>query len=193
MSIEATYHRLSPVEFRRATATQEAWQEYRGSGLPGISIEQILQNSANPDPEFGAKILAAFEQRGNDSSRLDISKDWHVIYYLLTGSAKICEQHKKGEPLHNVIFGGLCTGVQTGYGPVRYFDHELISEISDALSSLDRATVESRFEPETFAKLKIYAEPDEDAREMIFDEIDRLRDFFIEANASGEIILAEAH
>lgn len=193
MSIEATYQRLSPAEFRRVTATPKAWQEFGGSGVAGFSVDEFLNASQNPNPEFSAKILAAFEQRQNDPNRVEIGKNWHVIYYLLTGESKIAEEHRERQALHNLIFGGRPTAVQSSYGPVRYFGSDEIAEIITALSALDHTVVESRFAPETFKRLRIYAAPDADEKDYIFEDIKRLQELFAQAHAVGDHILVYAH
>jgi hypothetical protein len=152
-----------------------------------------MQNLEKPSPQFNEKILSALQRQGADVTRLDISKDWHVIYYLLTGSSEIAEHHRIGDPLHNVIFGGLNTSVCTGYGPVRYFDHSLVGEIRTALSDLDRSLVELRFDPAKFVKHAIYAAPDEDEKDMILEEIERLCCFFGEAATAEEYVVVYGH
>jgi hypothetical protein len=194
MSIEATYQRLPPDKFKSVTENQESWESFRGVGFPGISIEEIIRNATNPNPAFSAKLLSAMEQRNNDPTRVELAKDWHVIYYLLTGSAEIAEEHRDGQDLHNLIFGGLKTAVQTGYGSVRYFDRQLVSQIASALRSVDHPTILGRFNQETFNRLGLYAAPDGDdqERDAIMAQIEQLKRLFEEAEMTGEFVLKYA-
>ena len=148
---------------------------------------------ANPSAESQAKLMAALEKQRQDRTRLDLSKDWPVVYYLLTGSAEIVEEHRPGQPLHNAIFGGNPTIVTTGYGPVRFFDHQLVSQIAAALGSLDQSHLVARFVPEEMARLDIYASPEMEEREMILNLIERIRSFFDEAVQAKEYVIAYGH
>ena len=193
MGVEVTYQKLSPEKFHSVTANQTVWQEFRGTGLPGFSLEEIMAMAANPTPESNAKFMAALQNKNQDPSRLEVSKDWHVLYYLLTGSAEIAEEHQDGKPLHNVIFGGRTLPVTTGYGPVRYFDHAQIGEIFTALSSVSMVELNNRFNPEEMRRLDVYAPPDERDREIIFGLINHLKAFFQDAMQAKDYIIVYGH
>jgi hypothetical protein len=193
MGVEITYQRISTSKFQRVTADQEAWQKFRGSGLPGIEIEDVMKMASSPTPESRAKFVAALKQMAQDPTRLEISKDWHVLYYLFNGSAEIAEEHREGYPLHNVIFGGHSTSVATGYGAVRYFDRLLVTEIAAALASLKKSQIYERFVPEEFQRLRIYAAPIEGDREIIVDLFVRMLAFFRQAEEAKEYVIVYGH
>jgi hypothetical protein len=48
MSIEITYHKLSTEQFHRVTANQTAWDDFRGSGFPGLSREEVFAIVRSP-------------------------------------------------------------------------------------------------------------------------------------------------
>jgi hypothetical protein len=190
MAVELAYRRLTLEKFQSVTATQEIWDDFVDCGLPGFTISEVLAMGANPSAESQAKLIEALQKQRQDPTQLDVSKDWHVLYYLLTGSAEIAEEHRPGQPLHNVIFGGIRTSVATGYGPVRYFDLPLVSEIATALKSIGRTQLVERFVPEEMSLLDIYAPPKMEEREVILNLFERLRSFFDEAVEAKEYVIA---
>lgn len=109
--------------------------------------------------------------------------------YLFTGEPKIGSEHREGETLHNVIYGGLDTVATSGYGPVRYFDSALVAESADALTKADRQAINQRFDPARMAVLKIYAAPEERERGAVFKIIEQLTAFFQTAAAAKEDVI----
>jgi len=122
-----------------------------------------------------------------------MEKDWHTIAYLLTGDAKIREEHLPNNPLHNVIFGGLDTSVTTGYGPVRYFDGKLVAESTAALIGADRKVIAGRYDPVAMKKLDIYAPPEQKMKKAILEVVEELTAFFQKAAAAHEDMIKFVH
>lgn len=194
MSIAVTYYRLSPNDFEAATRDQTAWDDFSNSLMAARlgSLQAALQaipKPGNATPEAAMKSLQSLFAQKTDSPQFDLEKDWHTVYYLLTGESEIKEEHREGNPLHNLIFGGLKTAVNTGYGPVRYFDHGLTSEILEALTSLDMTVLNERFNTEEMEERDIYAAPDADENEGIFQVIEELRCFVKRASEAKEYVL----
>ena len=194
MAVELTFQRVSPERLRHVTANQDAWEQFRTSDWLGLTREELVRMATNPTPENKAKFKAVLEKRNADERRLDISKDWHVLYYLLTGSAKMEEEHREGQPLHNVIFGGITTSVKAGCGAVRYFDNSLINEIVAALEIISEQQLMERFVPEQMLRLQIYAAPqDYKEGQIIFRVFERLRTFFRQAVRENEFVIVYGH
>jgi Domain of unknown function (DUF1877) len=194
MSIAVTYYRMSPSDFEAATRNQQAWDQFSHSLTAARfgSVQAALQALPKPataNPEAAMKSLQSLFAQKADSRQFDLEKDWHTVYYLLTGESEIAEEHREGKPLHNLIFGGLKTAVATGYGVVRYFDHQLLSEIAGALSSLDPTVLNQRFNAEDMTERDIYAAPEADEREGIFRVIEELEDFFKRAAEAKDYVV----
>jgi hypothetical protein len=128
-----------------------------------------------------------------DPRDFNLEKDWHILAYLFTGDAAIKEEHLPNAPLHNVIFGGLKTRVETGYGPVRYFDSKLVAETATALVTADRKLIASRYDPDAMKNLKIYAPRPENEKKAILHTIEGLTQFFQKAAAAHEDVIKFVH
>jgi hypothetical protein len=197
MSIAVTYYRMSPNDFEVATRDQQAWDQFSNSLVTArlASLQATLQALTKPgtgNPESTIKSLQSLVGQKVDTRQFDLEKDWHTVYYLLTGESKIVEGHQQGNPLHNLIFGGLKTAVSTGYGAVRYFDHGLIGEIADALASVDSQELDERFDPGSMEDQDIYAAPDEGEQDGILRVIGDLTTFFRDAAAAKEFVIKSA-
>src|SRR3954462_3822640 len=136
MSILANYYRLPPAEREKVMHDQAVWDEFRNRLLKAQfqafqAIAKLNVDGLSREERM-AKINAVLKE-SRDPRQFNLEKDWHVISYLLTGDAKIKEEHLPNQSLHNVIFGGLKTSVVTGYGPARYFDGKLVAESAAAL------------------------------------------------------------
>ena len=145
--------------------------------MDGLSQEERL-----------AKLNAPIKQ-SRDPRSFNLEKDWHIIAYLLTGDAKLKEEHVPDAPLHNVIFGELKTSVTTGYGPVRYFDGKLVAETAAALAGADRKVIARRYDPAAMKKLDIYAPREENAKKLMLDVVEELTAFFQKAAATEEDVI----
>jgi hypothetical protein len=187
------YYRLPAAEREKVTHDQAAWDPfYRGIIKAQTKGLQDAMAKVNVDglskEERLAKIGAAIKQ-ARDPRNFNLEKDWHIIAYLLTGDAKIKEEHVPDAPLHNVIFGGVKTSVTTGYGAVRYFDGKLVAETAGALVGADRKILAGRYNPEAMKKLDIYAPPEETEKNSILKVIEELTAFFQKAAATHEDVI----
>ena len=193
MSILVDYYRLAPAEREKVTHDQATWDPWKSRLIKAQSqalqdaIAKVNVDGLSKEQRF-AKTGAAIKA-SRDPRDFNMEKDWHIIAWLLTGDAKIKEEHVPDAPLHNVIFGGLKTNVTTGYGPVRYFDAKLVAETATALVGADRKVIADRYDPVAMKKLDIYAPPEKDEKEAILKVIEELTNFFQKAAAAHEDVI----
>src|SRR6266571_4233184 len=193
MSILVNYYRLAPSEREKFMHTQQVWDDFtrhlQKTELKALqdALAKVNVDGLSREERF-AKINAAIKE-SRDPRRFNMEKDWHVIAYLLTGEAKIKEEHQPNNPLHNVIFGGLKTSVTTGYGPARYFDSKLVAESATALVSADRKVIAGRYDPAEMKKLDLYAPTEERERKAILNEVEGFTAFFQKAASSHEDVI----
>ena len=192
-SILVDYYRLPQAEREKVIQDQATWDTFKTHLIEAQSkamrdaLDKLQLNGLSKEERW-AKISAAIE-KSRDPAHFNMEKDWHIIAYLLTGDAKIKEEHVPNAPLHNVIFGGLKSSVTTGYGPVRYFDAKLVAEIAAALASADRKVIGARYDPDTMKKLDIYAPPEASEKKAILQVIEELTAFFQKAAAAHEDVI----
>jgi hypothetical protein len=193
MSITVIYYRLPAAERESVTREQEAWRQYQRK-IQKAYHEAFMSSIADmgkgggTKPEQFARLGLLMKERA-DPRQFNLEKDWHTLAYLFTGESEIGNEHRPGEPLYNIIYGGLVAPVQTGYGPVRYFDSALVAESADALAKADREAMNQRFDPAQMAELQIYAAPDEREREGVFGVIEKLAVFFQAAATAKEDVI----
>lgn len=82
---------------------------------------------------------------------LDLDKSWHVLHYLLTGTA-----WEIGDGAGAAILGGEEIGEDGGYGPPRLLDAEKVRVISEALDTLDVGMLRARFDVDAMMAADIY-------------------------------------
>lgn len=197
MSILLDYYRLPPKEREKVTHDDTAWHEFENKVVIGQlramteAIDKLNVDGLSTEQRM-AKINEAIKKT-RDPKDFNLEKDWHILAYLFTGDAKINEEHVPNAPLHNVIFGGLKTTVASGYGPVRYFDGQLVAETATALVSADRKLIASRYDPDAMEKLKIYAPRPENEKKALLQTIEDLTQFFQKAAAAHEDIIKFVH
>jgi Domain of unknown function (DUF1877) len=193
MSILLNYYRVPPSEREKITHDQAAWDKFRNHLLKTQSkaftdaIDKVNVDGLSREERY-AKISEAIKQ-SRDPRSFNAEKDWDIVAYLLTGDAKSKEEHLPDAPLHNLIFGGLKTSANTGYGPVRYFDGKLVAETAAALVGADRKAIAGRYDPEAMKKLKIYAPPEENEKTAILKVIEELTKYFQTAAAAHEDVI----
>jgi len=193
MSILLDYHRLPPSERKKVTHDEATWKKFslglletRNQAMKK-ALDKLKLDGLSKEERF-AKINAALREI-HDPKHFNMEKDWHIIGYLLTGDASMKEEHRPNEPLHNVIFGGIETPVQSGYGPVRYFESKLVAETTTALVSADRKVIAARYDPEAMKKLDIYAPREEKEKAGVLNTIEELTAFFQKAAAAHEDVI----
>ena len=193
MSIAVTYYRMSAAERESVMRDQDTWRRFERRLMK--AYHDAFQSAiADMDKDGGTRAeqfarLALLMKERSDPRQFNLEKDWHTTAYLLTGQSEIGDDHRSGETLHNVIYGGLDTGMTTGYGAVRYFDSTLVTESAEALAGADRQAIARRFDPAQMAQLEIYAAPDEREREGILKVIENLADFFKTAAAAKDDVI----
>jgi hypothetical protein len=193
MSITVTFYRLPASERQRVTRDQSAWEAFRAEiqaahfGAFQKAMAGLDGFTGTPEERFARLDALVSEQR--DPRRFDLEKDWQTIGYLLTGRADIVEQHDARDLLYSAIFGGRETTATTGYGPVRFYDTQLVSDTASALRHADRQVVAQRFDPVRLSELDIYAAPDESERDGVLAVLDDFSTFFVTAASSGEEII----
>jgi hypothetical protein len=193
MSILVNYYRLPPSEREKVNRDQATWDQFKSQLLQAQSqafrdaIDKVKVDGLSREERL-AKLNAAIKQ-SQDPRQFNLEKDWHIIAYLLTGDAKIKDEHLPDAPLHNVIFGGLKTTVTTGYGPVRYFDAKLVAESAAALVGADRKVIASRYDPAAMKKLDIYAPREENGKKLILETVEELTAFFQKTAAAHEDVI----
>lgn len=193
MSINLTYQKFPPAEFVRVTASQSAWQSARAPLFPGLDLTQLQEMAKNPSEDAMQKLMGALQAKASDTSRLDLDKWWHVFYFLLTGSHEISEGHRAGAPLHNAVFGGTPTAVQTGYGPVRALAGDALREVSEAIKGVSVDAFLKRWNTEEMRGKDIYACPDEEEREMAVELFEQFKSFLADAQAQGDVVVLYGH
>ncbi len=199
MGIEVTYRRIPKAEFELLQADPDKAEEFVCSVLPGFGLDALiaLGDNAEARRDRGADILAAFQSRADDPSRVDLEKDWHALHFLLTGDSSMETVHRPEQPLHNVVMGGHEANFQTGYGPARWFDAGEVKAISQALSNVSVEDLKGRFSADDFNAAKIYPRPrpggwDAGEIEGVFHVFPKLVRFFQEAAAAEEVVVVYA-
>jgi hypothetical protein len=121
--------------------------------------------------------------------KLEIGKSWHGIHFLL------CGRRYDGEPpLINVVMGGTEIGEEGGYGWARYLLPEQVKEVAAALNGIDRLSLRQQFVPTMYEAAKIYpggwtVGESEQAFDWLWDNLLRVRAFFVDAAFFNDVIL----
>ncbi len=192
-SILMDYYRLPQAEREKVTKDQATWDKFEHHLVQARSrafqdaLGKLQLDGLSREERF-ARIAAAMK-KSHDPAHFNLEKDWHIIAYLLTGDAKLKEEHLPNAPLHNVIFGGLKTSVNSGYGPVRYFDRKLVVQTAAALAGADRRVIAARYDPAAMKRLDIYAPREANEKEVILQAIEELTTFFQKAAAAHEDVI----
>ncbi len=102
-----------------------------------------------------AEIHAFLEQRLAEpppNEYVDADKAWHILHFLLTGTAW------EGEaPLNFIVRGGQEIGEEdVGYGPARALLPAAVVTLDAALEALPTAALAERYDPAQMAALEIY-------------------------------------
>src|SRR5437868_1908386 len=97
MSILINYYRLPPSEREKVMHDQPTWDKFTLDLLKAQSkatqdaLAKVNVDRLSREERF-AKIGAAIKQ-SRDPRQFNMEKDWHVIAYLLTGDAKMKQEH----------------------------------------------------------------------------------------------------
>ena len=180
MSIEASYRRVTPDEFRRLQADPKAAESFFGTSPEYLD-----------DPE---KLLAKIQDQENSGRYLSIGTDWHALHFLLTGDGELRPHPLPPPPLGNVVHGGTETEWACTYGQVRSLTPEEVRAVADALASISVDDLRSRFSVESFNAAQIYphgrrARWTAEEAESVFEIYPRVVEFFQAAARDGDMIL----
>jgi Domain of unknown function (DUF1877) len=196
MGMEAVYRRLSAAEFQEIREDPMKSQEFMHPSLPGFDMESMTELLKDTEllEAKGADLLAAFENRFEDPTRVDLQKEWHALHFLLTDESEMDSGHKSDSPLHNVVMGGHDTGIEASYGPARFFENEEVKMIAGELKKISVDDLRSRFSSEAFNREKIYPNPRPggwtmEELEGLLSIYPKLVRFFEDASVSKEIVV----
>jgi len=121
--------------------------------------------------------------------QFSLEKNWHVLHYLLNGTAE------GGDGLASAILGGTeipdVEGVM-GYGPMRYLTPTQVRAAANALATVSKEELTSRFNKNAAEAERIYLahaiETPAD-RAYLYELFEGLREFYADAAARGNAML----
>lgn len=160
-----------------------------------ISQEKLTELQNNPESinDFLFPGYEADEIAELNGSYLDISKTWHAIHFLLTGTIASGKP-----PLENVVMGGTPLGdvenPDFDFGSARFLNPSEVKETAAAISKISRAEFQSRFNPSQLVEANIYPTfvwqiAGQDELELLTECFLLLVKFFQEAAENEQIIL----
>jgi hypothetical protein len=199
MSMEVTYRRLKKEKWTRLQKDRKKASAFLFSFLPGIDLESLADLASNPQALEAkqAEMLAALKKVENDSTRVDLDKDWHALHFLLSGDPSMDPEHLAGDPLHNVVLGGHPTKIRADYGPVRCLEVAEVKEMARELAKVSVEELRRRFSAKAFNDEEIYPNPEPGGwtrkeAESVFRVFPKLVKFFQDASAGREVVLVYA-
>lgn len=138
----------------------------------------------------GASADFIFEPE-NEHNLCCIDKAWHAIHYTLTG--KIWE-FSKDDILSQLVMGGVPVNDEdTGYGPMRLLDKDIVSQLAEALEEWNETAFRKKFNLKDMAENDIYpimAEvEDEQFFQYVWISLDALKKFFNDAVQKNQSII----
>ena len=178
-----------PPDMQAAVARmQELLSQGRQNSAEGREVESRIQ-AAMSAPQRQDGILSNADEA--EEKYLDLGKNWHLLHYLITGSAD-----NAPPPFGNAILGGTPIGPDLGYGPARFLTPSQVTEVAQALAAIDRAELARRFVPSAIARADIYPSSEitessdpvgEDEGYLFF--FSELVDYYAEAARNGNGML----
>lgn len=115
---------------------------------------------------------------------LDLDKSWHVVQYLLTGTA-----WQVTEGAGEAILGGVEIGEDGGYGPARLLDAATVRRVAAGLDALDVGALYARHDPAAMAAADIYPNGLTIPPGEVEGYVEDLRGFYGPAAAKGQAVL----
>ncbi len=161
--------------------------ELIGRWLSADELRAVLD-----DPDTVTDLLFGEDDDDDDDEMpepdLDLDKSWHVVQFLLTGTA-----WQVTEGAGEAILGGVGIGEDGGYGPARLLDAATVRRVAAGLDAVDVAAVRARFDPAAMAAADVYPSglslaPGE-VEEFLAPHLDALRAFYGRAAAKQEAVL----
>ncbi|WP_051311472.1 YfbM family protein [Zooshikella ganghwensis] len=122
-----------------------------------------------------------------DKTTLDIDKSWHIIHYLLCGSAQTTD-----ELISEVILGGRpISADDLGCGPARYFEPLKVALIADELAPIDAKQLMRHYSVGKFSRAGIYGKCSDAVDDISFIScnFESLKAFYITAAHNKEGII----
>jgi len=182
MSIEASYRRVTPLEFAKLQSDPKAASSFFGTNPDDLDLD---------DTEA---ILAKMQERESSDRYLGIGTDWHSLHFLLTGDGELKPHPLPPPPLGNVVQGGTETEWDSTYGKVRSLTPDEVRAVADALSKISVEELRSRFSVASFNAAQIYphgrrARWTDEEVESAFEIYPRLVGFFGAAAKDGDMVL----
>jgi hypothetical protein len=161
-----------------ARAAIERMQQIRSSGQRDSS--ELRQLGARLSQEMQKQDLLSRD----DEKSLSLEKSWHVLHYLLTGTAGDAPP-----PLGNAILGGKKIGGDVGYGPARFLTPAQVREVAEALAATSKDELIRRYDVAAMERAKIYTFRGEDVMEDGLYYFDKLAEYYAEAAELGNGVL----
>jgi len=159
------------------------------SATGGLRRLRKLIDSKHKKPRASARMSAASVRK-----QLLLEKDWHVLHYVLNGTAEGGDG-----PIARAVLGGReipdHQGMM-GYGPVRYLDKREVEAVAAALESVAPQQLISRLNKEDAKKKRIYlAHTFDQPRdwEYLPELFERFRDFYRDAAVQGNAMLMKMY
>lgn len=123
----------------------------------------------------------------NKDSLMSVDKAWHAIHYILTGEVW---EVPEDNILANLVLGGEPVNDEdTGYGPVRFLDKEIVTQIADAVDVWDETAFRDKFDIKDMAEKQVYPVMDDEDGEIFFryvwESFAALKQFFKETAQKG--------
>jgi len=147
-------------------------------------IEQMLG-----EPEMATSLV--YPQDGSypeAPAALDLDKSWHLIHFLLTGTA-----WGGDGPLAAAILGGeALEATDAGYGPFRYLLPGDVKAVSAALDEVEADRLWANFDADEVTAADIYASPwdgGEEEQQYVAQNFNDLKRFYREAAAADSGLL----
>ncbi|MGN5375628.1 YfbM family protein [Sphingomonas hankookensis] len=126
-----------------------------------------------------------FEEGVENLDFLDLGETWHVLHYLLTGSAD-----DAGHVLGIVIAALPELGAdEHGEGGIGLIAPPLMRAFADALDRVDDATLARRFDPRAMARADVYMADSlggADALDYVMQGVPALRNFAANCRRTGD-------
>ncbi|MBU2713054.1 YfbM family protein [Zooshikella harenae] len=122
-----------------------------------------------------------------DKTTLDIDKSWHIIHYLLCGSAQTTD-----ELISETILGGRPLSMDNlGCGPARYFEPLKVAMLADELAPIETEQLMHHYSVGKLSRAGIYAKLSDTAedRSYISCNFDSLKSFYMTAAHNREGVI----
>ena len=119
----------------------------------------------------------------NADDRLELDKSWHVLHYLLAGSA-----WDGPLPAAALLSGGREVGEDLGYGPARALSAKDTQAFAQFLSTQSQAALVKKIDVSKMQNLDIYC-ADDDTEEDLNHYFPQLKSYVADAAAKGQGLL----